>query len=121
MQKLHQCQGHNCRLYEIQIVNRHKDRVPASIPKFYIGRPSPLGNPFPLSEYTREDSIAKYEIWLRAEIKKFGNKAYPAIGNIVEMLMNVSCTVALECFCAPQACHGDVIRKVVFEDERLGK
>ena len=35
---------------------------------YYIGRPSPLGNPIPL-ESTREACIDEYAIWLIQEIK----------------------------------------------------
>lgn len=82
---------------------------------FYIGRGSPLGNPFtskPLAN-TRaqfqaesvEDSIQKYEKWLLDNLTKekrdYLNKIWLAArkGN-----------VNLVCYCAPGPCHGDIIK-----------
>ena len=67
----------------------------------YIGRPSFLGNPFTIGkDGTREEVIEKYRdyfwrrIYFDAEFKA-----------AVEKLRGQD----LACWCAPQACHGDVI------------
>jgi hypothetical protein len=63
----------------------------------YIGRPSMWGNPFAIGrDGTREEVIAKYKeylinnMWLMSQLHRLKGK------NLV-------------CFCAPQACHGDVL------------
>ena len=76
----------------------------------YIGRAnrrynlpqSPYANPFKIGrDRNREECIEKYQKWLldqpelveRARIELFGK--------------------VLGCWCAPQACHGDVLVKIV--------
>ncbi len=36
----------------------------------YVGRPTKWGNPFPLSQYTREESLSKYEAWVLKQLDK---------------------------------------------------
>jgi hypothetical protein len=68
----------------------------------YIGRPSILGNPFAIGkDGTREEVIKKYEDWLRSCIvssTKYANAIYQLKEDDI-----------LGCWCAPKACHGDVI------------
>jgi len=60
----------------IIVKNVKKDGKPEMEWEVYIGRynahyglePSVLASQFPLSEYTREESIEKYREWLRAEL-----------------------------------------------------
>lgn len=63
----------------------------------YIGRPSKWGNPFVIGpDGTRDEVIAKYRAWLLAQ---------PALVAALPELKNKT----LGCWCAPQACHGDVL------------
>ena len=62
----------------------------------YIGRPSKWGNPF--SNGTREENIAKYKKWLRTD---------GPIDDIHELKGKI-----LGCWCAPKACHGDVLARL---------
>lgn len=108
----------------IRIVNKnwHKP-TPNDI---YIGRGSPVGNPFShlpskFSDVTivssREEAIAKYEQWL---LHAYYNDAsvHMFIKKLIEsQLMMID--VNLTCFCAPHRCHGDVIKK--FVDDYLQK
>lgn len=65
----------------------------------YIGRPSVWGNPFEIGkDGTREEVIQKYEEYLR------GNRSLRAL------LPSLKGKV-LGCWCAPKACHGDVLVK----------
>jgi len=69
----------------------------------YIGRPSPLGNPYRISaELSREAAIDNYRRWLYQALTS-GNKVVVAA---IESLTNES---VLGCWCKPQACHGDVV------------
>lgn len=63
----------------------------------YIGRPSKWGNPFVIGkDGSREEVIAKYRAWA---IEQGLDKAARA-----ELKGKV-----LGCYCAPLACHGDVL------------
>jgi hypothetical protein len=63
----------------------------------YIGRPSKWGNPFVIGrDGTRADVIAKYRRWLLTQPTLLA--ALPELAG-----------KTLGCWCAPQACHGDVL------------
>jgi len=65
----------------------------------YIGRPSKWGNPFNIGrDGSREEVIRKYEKYLLSN-KKLMNDIHELRGKI------------LGCWCAPLACHGDVLIK----------
>ena len=87
----------------------------------YIGRAgyrragSPLGNPARIGvDGTRTQVIAKYEQWLAAKIAS-GDRA---VLNELDRLARIASetgTLTLLCFCAPEACHGDAIARVLRE------
>ncbi len=90
----------------------------------YIGRrmdklnllASPLANPFPLDpNRRREDQVGeilgKYRQWLWQQIKT-RNNVYREICRIRNMVLKEQ-DVALLCWCAPLACHGDVVEVAV--------
>lgn len=63
----------------------------------YIGRPSKWGNPFVIGgDGTREQVIEKYRAWLLQQPELMA--ALPELRGKV-----------LGCWCAPRACHGDVL------------
>ena len=106
----------------ITVVNKYKHTLtPYDI---YIGRGSPLGNPYSHMDNTkaehkvatREEAIQKYGEWLeRARVNN------PLINGYLDKITNLAkdVDVYLVCFCKPQSCHGDVIKKLV--DERLSQ
>jgi hypothetical protein len=66
----------------------------------YIGRPSKWGNPFKLHVWTnREDVIKSYREWLL--------KRPDLLAELPELRGKV-----LGCWCAPRACHGDVLAEL---------
>lgn len=66
----------------------------------YIGRPSKWGNPFIIGrDGTREEVIAKYEVWLKNNAELMA--ALPELKG-----------KTLGCWCAPRACHGDVLLRL---------
>jgi hypothetical protein len=66
----------------------------------YIGRPSKWGNPFVVGKHgTREHVIERYEHWLRENDELMA--ALPELRGKV-----------LGCWCAPSACHGDVLARL---------
>ncbi len=63
----------------------------------YIGRPSKWGNPFEIGkDGDREEVIQKYCEWVMAQPDLMA--ALPEL-----------CGKVLGCWCAPKACHGDVL------------
>lgn len=71
----------------------------------YIGRPGPWGNPFVLKHETeRERVVAKYEAWLRTQPELITRAKRELKGK------------TLGCFCAPKACHGDVLARIANEE-----
>jgi len=67
----------------------------------YIGRPSKWGNPFPLEdESERLEVIEKYALWVAHQPR--------LMADLHELRGKV-----LGCWCAPKACHGDVLVDLV--------
>ena len=66
----------------------------------YIGRPSQFGNPYPLVEYPRSEAIEKYEVYARENPK------------LLAAIKELDHDSVLGCWCAPRACHGDIIIKL---------
>ena len=85
---------------KIEVMNKHYQEYDV-----YIGRGSKWGNPFKIGEDgDREEVIKKYEEYIR-------NK--PELLQNLQELRNKR----LGCFCAPRACHGDILVKLVEEME----
>lgn len=111
---------------EIKVVKRGQ-QLRAGVVRFSVGRKSSgsgpgckpahaLGNPFgvkPHGPYTREESIAKYEVWLEAKILRHDNAVCGALNTIWKAAQQGR--VELECFCVPKACHGDVVKRLIEE------
>lgn len=74
-------------------------RIPADAK--YVGRPSPFGNPFVIGkDGDRTTVIAKYREWLLQQPELVAKVKAELRGK------------ALVCWCAPQACHADVLVEV---------
>ena len=70
----------------------------------YIGRGSKWGNPFVIGkDGDREEVISKYEIYIMQN---------PGMISALPELAGKT----LGCWCAPKACHGDIL-KIMVEDE----
>ena len=112
----------------IYVVNRHT-HTPTDRDVF-IGRPSPLGNPFKLTSKSTRDEVLpdgtlldqrsrvinNYALWL-ANIIKAKHKSDALIRNELNRIWKLAQTgdVYLVCYCAPKACHGDIIKEVIDE------
>ena len=73
----------------------------------YIGRPSKWGNPFRvMGEHTRAAVIEAFEHRARQKIERD-----PKAAEEVRALYGKT----LGCWCAPKACHGDVLLKIAAE------
>ncbi len=81
-----------CRVLNARIVG--KAPAPARV---YIGRPGKWGNPFVIGrDGSRAEVIAKYRAWLASQRELL---------DALDELRGKD----LVCWCAPQACHGDVL------------
>lgn len=68
-----------------------------------IARPSKWGNPFAIGkDGTRKEVIEKYEQWIRSQ------------PDLMNELLELDHKV-LGCWCKPNACHGDVLVKLIEE------
>lgn len=78
-----------------QVLNKSRGWYPDAV---YIGRGSKWGNPFRIGrDGTREQVIAKYCHWRELQ---------PAL---IRAAREELAGKDLLCFCAPRACHGDVL------------
>lgn len=78
----------------------------------YIGRAQNMGgwnlpqskwaNPFPVKQFGREECIRRYEEWIKTQPE------------LMEALPELEGKV-LGCWCKPDACHGDVLVKLISE------
>jgi len=81
-----------------KVLNRHRDGVPVGA--VYIGRGSKWGNPFRIgADGDRAAVIARHAAWLRGQ--------HDLLRALDELRGK-----DLVCFCAPQACHGDVLLRL---------
>jgi hypothetical protein len=80
---------------KIYVVHCKKDKYDV-----YIGRPSKWGNCFEIGkDGTREEVVEKYEKWLMTQ-----EKLLSEIGELKGKILG--------CWCAPKACHGDILAKL---------
>ena len=76
----------------------------------YIGRGSPLGNPFIMRTEADRDSVCEqYDRWFREQIKIKNPVVIAELKRIKQIAMNQD-IVVLGCFCAPKRCHGLTIK-----------
>lgn len=71
----------------------------------YIGRGTKWGNPFPIGPGSpRAEVIHRYHVWTLERLKT---------GDLVPADFLTLSGKRLGCFCAPKACHGDVLLKFI--------
>ena len=87
-----------------KVLNKHRDEIPPEA--VYIGRPSKWGNPFVIGkDGDREDVIRKYREWLLSRPE------------LIEQARKELRGRDLVCFCAPKACHGDILIEVANSED----
>jgi len=78
----------------------------------YVGRPSPLGNPFAMQgEATRAQVIRDYEDWLAEQLLDPSSPAHREIHRLAALARKQD--ICLVCFCTPKACHADIIKRTI--------
>ncbi len=86
------------------VVNIYKTK---DLNYIYIGRGSPFGNPFVIGkDGTREEVIEKYRSYFKGKLED------PTFRTMVLRLRGKR----LGCFCKPKACHGDIIKEWLDEN-----
>ena len=86
---------------------------------FYVGRPSPLANPFKLTnEEFRPIVLERYGAMLKNAIQKRDNRIITALHNI-EAYLQEHGKCNLICHCSPKPCHADIIRQVLINKFRV--
>ena len=83
----------------------------------YVGRPTPLGNPFKVPRgYDHANDpdgvLEKYRIWLRGRMSDPDSWQAKIMSGLVKA-SNLSGDLVLICWCAPKRCHADVIREEI--------
>lgn len=99
-------------IHPITVANeRDKPQRPDGGVSVYVGRPSPLGNHYSLargaSEEQRAEVIARYAVWLDSKLADQSTDQAFQFGQLLEIARRRP--LQLVCWCAPKACHADVI------------
>lgn len=101
----------------INVVNK-KDHIPTEF-DYYIGRPSPLSNPYThlnnskhakMVVGTRAEAINAYSAYFKLNMDSIEFQA--EINNILE-IYNEHGAINFVCYCFPKSCHGDYIKKYI--------
>ena len=93
----------------------------------YIGRPSPLGNPFKINKtIDRSTSISMYTRYITDAIMNegFASEHHEEIINELNRLFSLLVrhrTLTLICFCSPKLCHGDIIKQLLLNKYYTGE
>ena len=78
----------------------------------YVGRPSPLGNPYALGrDGSREQLIDRYRRWLWAQLQAPGSAQERELRRLLAQAR--SGELELLCWCAPLPCHAEVVRSAL--------
>ena len=76
----------------------------------YIGRGSPLGNPFVMhTEEDRNVVCDKYEEWFNKQVQEGNACVLKELRRIY--LLAKRQDIVLGCYCSPKRCHGETIKK----------
>lgn len=82
-----------------RVCNKRDNCVPKQA--VYVGRPTKFGNPFEIGvDGTRSEVIRKYKAWLRTQPE------------LIAAIRKELAGKDLVCWCAPKACHADVILQI---------
>lgn len=88
---------------------------------FYIGRPSPLGNPFKVTKYTsREEAIDQYENWILKKLIQNDQEITNDLNILYSYLVKHQ-HITLICWCSPKSCHGEIIKKLLLHKYYYGE
>ena len=90
-----------------KVLNKRVHGVPKGA--VYVGRPSKFGNPFTIGrDGSREEVIQKFEAWLFVVDE---NSSPPMLITIDDL--HSLRGKDLVCWCAPEACHAQILMKYI--------
>lgn len=101
----------------VHVVNKHTHKPEDC--DVYIGRPSPLGNPFNLRpdiddpKVRRDEACDRFENGIGAHLNSTDGAAARDYLNHIRSVYLQHGKVNLVCYCAPRRCHGDTIKKLL--------
>lgn len=108
----------------IKVISKYDINPPKADLTVYIGRGSPLGNPYYFGDSShsaakfkvssREEAISNFKPYLIRAIKDGEPSVCDEINKIFIAHQNDE-TVNLKCFCPPNPCHGDCIKDFVLK------
>lgn len=79
----------------------------------YIGRPSPLGNPFKLAAEAERDAVCDaYDRWLEQQVAEQNPQVLAELGKLAAQAKQTG-RLTLGCYCTPKRCHGESIKRVL--------
>ena len=79
----------------------------------YIGRGSPLGNPWPINaKQSRDDVCDRYDTYLRKAVKDKESAQYKEMVRLY-LILKSGVSINLQCFCTPSRCHGETIKAIL--------
>ena len=98
---------------EITIGKARRGQLSDALPgQAYVGRPSPLGNPFELGrDGTRAQVIASYRRWLWGRLQEPASTERRELERLLARAQ--AGRLELLCWCAPLPCHAEVIRSAL--------
>ena len=98
---------------EITIGKARRGQLSDPLPgQAYVGRPSLLGNPFQVGrDGSRAQVIASYRRWLWAQLQEPGSAQRQELERLLAQAQ--AGPLELLCWCAPLACHAEVIRSAL--------
>ena len=100
-------------ILDIRIVSKRalSDALPG-VKRVYVGRPSPLGNPFPLKrEAERDQVVLQYRRWLSDRFLDESGAQRMELERLYAIAQEQP--LELVCWCAPKRCHADVIAEAL--------
>ena len=86
-----------------RVINRHHHPGPDALPRpyLYVGRGTPLGNPYTVKEHGEEAlSLYRTHLWEKIRVRD---------KDVLRALASITWDTHLVCSCAPKPCHADII------------
>lgn len=98
-------------------VQGSRDENNNQIMHLFVGRPSPLGNPYKMGKLKREQAVAKFDNLCDRQASKLPNKTNNTVGQILTLIEQCKkkeiAELRLYCYCSPKLCHAKVIKKYI--------
>lgn len=101
----------------ITVCNKHYHRVTPN--DVYVGRGNVLGNPFTHKAGTlarfickdRDEAVDNYRVYLLDKLATKDSAICQEMNRLYKLAK--SGDLNLVCFCAPQRCHGDILKEIL--------